>query len=140
MSFNDEKPKYGYEDKPNQMQPERGGCLTAFLILGFIGNLLAIPLILFAQSAIADSPYASDAGLALSPIFLFLIFILSVAGIACIWGLWNWKRWGYNGTIALYVIGAVVNFVSAGFSSIVSSFIGLGILVYLMKDKTQYLE
>ena len=146
MLMYDEKPKFSYGDKPKtdySMEPERGGCLTAFLGLSFVVNLLAIPAALYLQSQINDlsgSAYVDSAQLGVAQFFVLAAVISGIAGAVCIWGLWNWKRWGYQGLIALQIIGVVLNLFGGTPQYAVSGIVGLGILVYLMKDKTDYLE
>ena len=142
----DEKPKFGYDDKPKydyQTQPERGGCLTAFLGVSFVLNLLAIPFALYLQSQINDLsglPNVDSGQLGLAQFFVVVAIVSGIAAVVCIWGLWNWKRWGYYGLIALQIIGGVLNLFGGTPQYAVSSIVGLGILMYLMKDKTDYLE
>jgi len=91
MSYYDNKPKNDYDEKPKygdyQTAPERGGCLTVFLVLGFVANLLAIPAALYLQSQINDlsgSPYISSSQLGFVQMMVWVSIVGGIAGVACI--------------------------------------------------------
>lgn len=148
MSYYDDKPKkFEYGEKPKYdypMEPERGGCLTAFLVVAFLGQIASIFIALSLQSdinSLSSSVRASASSeVGFAQMIVYFVIIVAVIGLVCIWGLWNWKRWGYYGIIALYVIGAILNLVSGSIPTAVGSFVGLGVLVYLMRDKADYLD
>lgn len=139
----DDKPKNdhsdGYGKYKNDYQyspPERGGCLTAFLGFIMVANVLGIFVIF---SAVGDvSSYGSNSGLV--SLILYGSVAISIAAVVCAYGLWNWKGWGYNGLMIIYIISIVLNAITANFSSIGGSIGGLAILYYLMKDKSYYLD
>jgi hypothetical protein len=137
----DNQPQDGYVYRG----PERGGCLTIFLVVGFVGYLLSIAASLYIQFQINTgniSEYLLDAQLGLVQLLLWILAIIGIGGMVCIWGLWNWKRWGYYGVIAIFVAGAVINFLSGMVlaQQVLISIFSVGILIYLMRDKMIYLE
>lgn len=145
MSYNfDDKPKNDFSDnygKPkNDYQyspPERGGCLSLFLGFIMVVNVLAILFICVMTGQISSSAYGNS-GLVM--IIFGLSILAGIAQIACAYGLWNWKSWGYNGLIFLYIVSIVINLIGNSLPSAGGSVIGLAILYYLMQDKKDYLE
>jgi len=126
------KPKNDYQYSP----PERGGCLTALLGFIMVTNILGI----FAMFVVVGdvSAYGSNSGLV--SLILYGSVAISIAAAICAYGLWNWKRWGYNGLMVLYVLSIVITLIGSNPSSAAGSAAGLAMLYYLMKDKTHYLE
>jgi hypothetical protein len=145
MSYYDEKPKntfgdgYGeYKEKNDYgMYRERGGCLSFFIGWIVVVNAAVILLMIAAMGG-ANDTFPRNAG---TYQMLFMLQIgMSVALIACAFGLWNWKQWGYTGLLILYGISAALNLLSGAPQFVVGSLVGLAILYGLMKDKTQWLE
>lgn len=132
-----DKPKNDKIKNEYRNVKERGGCLSVFLGFAVIANIAValLTLILFNE-------YSQFSGVDTGFFTIVVIFSLvaAAATIACVWGLWNWKRWGYNGLMALYVLSMVVNLLSGSLQTVAGSAIGMGILYFLMKDKMHYLD
>jgi oligosaccharide repeat unit polymerase len=144
----DDKPKndfyddYGKPKNDDYSVPERGGCLNFFLAFLVVANLGILVFTFSTYSELQSlgtlpPSVASQAQLAYT--FLSVQVIISIGIFACVYGLWNWKRWGYYGLIVIYGINILIGFFT-GQSTAIGGFIGIAILYYLMKDKTQYLE
>lgn len=140
-----EKPTFDYKfsDKPkneydsSSYAPERGGCLTAFLIVLGLAQLVLVFIAFGMLGSVSQYPASSQGIIQFAG---FLQIGLSIAAVACVVGLWNWKSWGYYGIYAMYILGALISLFTGAFSSAIGSFVGMGVLYYLMKDKADYLE
>jgi hypothetical protein len=110
---------------------ERGGCLTAWLILVLIANALIAFYYLTSTSALQQVYPVS------SVIFLLLAVIGAVNVVSAI-GLWTWHRWGFYLFGVTSLITLVIN-IGIGLP-IVSSLLGLvgvGILWFLLRNRWQ---
>ena len=138
-----EEPTFNYKfsDKPKNeysySEPERGGCLTAFLVFLGIGQVAVILIGFSIFGQLGDYPASSRGILQFAS---FAQIAVGIIGMACVVGLWNWKSWAYNGMYILYGLGMLLNLFTGQFSGVVGTIIGMAILYYLMKDKTYYLE
>lgn len=139
--YDDPKPKndftaeYGKFKNEDYAVRERGGCLTVFL--GFIA-VVNVLLLVLTWMTVSSAPAYADTGLL--NMLLMLQVVMTGAALLCVWGLWNWKRWGYYGLMALYVISMIINVLSGAAATIGGSIAGMAILYFLMKDKMDYLE
>ncbi len=139
MTYFDDKPKNDFSDlgfeKPKNDLRERGGCLTAFI--GYI-VIVNIGVLLLTLSVRTSLPSAADTGMV-----DFLVGIQALftgAALFCAYGLWNWKKWGYQGLMALYGLNIVLSILSGQLNAITGSFVGIALLYYVMKDKRHLLE
>jgi len=109
---------------------ERGGCLTAWLILVLIANALV------AFSYIATAPGLQQTYPTI-PTTLFLVLgIIGALNVVSAIGLWTWHKWGFYLYAASSIVTFVIN-VAIGLP-ILSSLIGLlgvAILWYLLHKK-----
>lgn len=137
MTYYDDKPKNDKLKNDYSDYRERGGCLTAFLGFAVIANILAAGLVLVLFSEVSQY---SGADTGMFTVLVLVSIFSAVAAVACVYGLWNWKRWGYNGLMGLYVLGIIVNLLSGSFTTIGGSVLGMAILYWLMKDKMHYLD
>ena len=136
----DEKPKndFEYEKSKNENYNyrERGGCLTVFLVF-IIGMNIFFLFALCAQAAQLGN--YSNAAASVMPI-LAVAFAIQCAVIACAVGIWNWQKWGYYGLAIAYVIQLVIMLLAGNMINVVSSIIGLVILVSLVNSKIEMFE
>ena len=104
----------------------RGGCLTAWLILGMIGSIYSIFL------------YSSGRALfksALPAWGMAILLVLSLLILASLYGIWLWKKWGLYGYFGLIILGLIINvmlglnLLSAIFGAVLSG----GIMYILIK-------
>lgn len=121
---------------PSTMQPDevrqRGGCLTAWL-----GVLLLQMLDLLRPGTIrleADRQYVL--------LVVFLLGGLLVGTFACLYGIWNWKRWGVYGIAALSVASLLVSIILdvATSRDFIQPFTQNAVLWFLIRKKWQYFE
>lgn len=101
--------------------------LLALMLIGTILPLLIIPSI----SQLIPSQYVT-----------FYILLMG-AYFICIYGLYNWKKWGFYGYIGISIISFILN-VSMNITNpafvLVSSFIGVLILWWAMKSVWGFFE
>ena len=89
--------------EPRTGPRDRGGCLTAFLVLMMIANPLVGLMYLVTGDAIRRSLHAPDWAIP-------VLTIASLVNFACAIGIWKWKKWGVYGAVAMAGLGLVVNF------------------------------
>jgi membrane protein YdbS with pleckstrin-like domain len=113
-----------------QTPKERGGCLSAFLLLVAIHGVLSAALIGYLRTERdLTSPWWVWA----------ILFVFALADIVAMFGVWKWKKWG----LWLYAIstgvGIAIGLVLTASQWIVfHDIIPLAILGYLVKDKQKY--
>ena len=114
---------------PDEGGKQRGGCLTAMLVLMMIANPLVALLYLLSGDAISRALHAPSWAVP-------LLGILSITNFFCALGIWRFKKWGVYGALAMAALGLVINFtigVSPGQS--LMGLIGPGLLVVLVKPR-----
>ena len=120
-------------DSP-EFNPKRGGWLTTFLILMFIGNPVSL-IFLFAASLIKNLSKNS-------PIWVIPVLgVSSIINIICAIGIWKWKKWGVYGLVITTLIVVATN-ISIGISinRALLGFIGLAIIIFLVNPLWKYFE
>ena len=88
---------------------ERGGCLTLWLVLATgvsgISFLVSVPqLLAVIMDSSKISPQASTIALVLSA----LVILIQLPYLISLWGIWQWKRWGFYGVIAFIILKAIL--------------------------------
>lgn len=84
-------------------QRNRGGCLTAMLILMMVANPIAAIFYIVAGDLVRR-------GMPEAPDWIVPVLALaSIANLAFAVGTWMWKKWGVYGFCATAVLGFVVN-------------------------------
>ena len=133
--------KYHEKNLPrNDDKPERGGCLSAFLVLNIFANGLLLLVVLGAFFALRSSgEYETyfDPGLQALVYFGFVLLVIRV--ISAI-GLWKWKRWGYIGLMACFAIAIVLGLIGGDLVEVVRSVVWGGILYAMVKPIEPYLD
>jgi hypothetical protein len=131
-----------YSKKKNDdysFSKERGGCLSAFLIIQFVLSTLllcgACMLLLGYEPEVRygySSSQYSTAGL----------IVLVVVGIrlGLFYGVWKWSEFAYYGLLALYAFGILGTLLRGNFTTFILSVIEVGILYGLVTDKIDYFE
>ena len=114
-------------------KPDRGGCLNLWLGASALFGVLGIFLIL----GLADELGRRGMG------FFYVVSLVAlVAALVCVYGIYQWKRWGVYGLVATSFINLTVS-VMAGIAtatSCVSPFVQVAILWYLVHDKWDVFE
>ena len=125
--------KQSYLTQPQQKaigqgQSARGGCLTSYLVLGFVGAGLSSLTYLVASSTISQR-------LPTIPQWVVPFYELwSIADMVFLLAIWNWRKWGVYGHVGLVLVGNVVNALTLGvLYSIAAIPVNLAILVFLLR-------
>jgi hypothetical protein len=94
------------------------------LVIAMLGNVLGVTLKVFlaaaaggAGRAAAGTDPASAAGARSLHNTLLFLALLDACAIACLTGVWMWKRWGVYGYVAIACLGFFVGFRASPFSS-----------------------
>jgi hypothetical protein len=138
--YNDEKPKNDFEKPkfapydPTEINRERGGCLTVFLV--FVIAINVFFLFSLCTQASDVSRYSSSS---LMPIYA-VAFAIQSAVLACAVATWNWKKWGYYGLGAAYGIQMILMLLSGNLLGAVGSLIGLGVLAMVINPRAEMFE
>jgi hypothetical protein len=116
------------------VERQRGGCLTAFLILMLVVNPLTGLYYLFAGSSLSQSlPSLPGWAVPALGVLALVNFVFALA-------IWNWKKWGVYGFAASSAIVFVINLISLGLLPALTGLVGLGLLAYLLRGVWQFME
>src|SRR5689334_10756567 len=96
---------------------ERGGCLTAWLMVAMLSNMLIAIYDVF-SSSVFQQLYPT-----ISPVIFLLLPALGLVNIISAIALWTWHKWGFYLYVASSLITFVIN-ISMGLA-ILQSLIGL---------------
>jgi hypothetical protein len=114
-------------------KPDRGGCLNLWLGASVLFGILALFLLLGVGGELDRRGYG----------FLFILSLAAiVVDLVCIYGIYQWKRWGVIGLVATSLINLAFT-VMAGIATAttcVSPFVQIAILWYLVHDKWDVFE
>lgn len=109
---------------------ERGGCLTAWLVVVLITNALIAFYYLTSTSAMQQVYPTISSG-----VFL-LLAVIGAVNVASAIGLWTWHKWGFYLFVATSIITLVINIgIGLPILSSLAGLIGVGILWYLLHKK-----
>lgn len=123
-------PPYGAHPAYAQQEilPQRGGCLSAFLIMVMVVN----PMVSIVYFLAGDWVAKSNPGMPGWAIPLLALFGLFNA--ACAVAIWRWKRWGVYGFVASAVVALTVNLASGiPPTGAMSGLVGVIILIALVR-------
>jgi hypothetical protein len=112
---------------PPPADPQRHGCLTAWLVLMIIANAATVfmtPL---------SIPSMRQAGLDPSPIGIGVIVLCGIANIIFAIALFRWMKWGFYGFVATSAVALVTNLMM-GLSIAASLFglVGIALLYWVL--------
>ncbi len=124
---------------------ERGGCLTLYLVVAFVGSLLGILGAISANSAIAT---LTAQGVDVSQYQVYPSWYLPASivpvliTIVGVFGVWTWKKWGVYAIIASFVISTILSILVGSFvMGIVGLLISAALLWYVIfRDKWPLFE
>ena len=104
-------------------QKKRHGCLTAFLILMIIANVLTTIMYLLGSSYIKQT-------LPNAPGWIFpALAVLGIFNLVCVIALFKWKKWGFWGFCASAVVALLVNIsIGLGIAQSLFGLIGVAVL------------
>lgn len=118
----------------NAPQRNRGGCLTAFLVLMMIVNpLTALFYLLGGEQAHRAIPQAPG----------WVIPVLGVAclgNLACAIAVWSWKKWGMYGFLGISALGFGVNLFAGLGAGALTGLIGPALLLALVYPQWNSME
>jgi hypothetical protein len=127
-------------DRPVYNEQERGGCLTVFLVLSFIGSLLGLVgtvMLSSGSNALAGTGY----NFVLPSWYLPVAVISIVVHLVAIYGVWTWKKWGVYLLIAEYVFSFFITLSTNGIAYALGGMVVSGLILwYLLKDKMEAFE
>lgn len=110
---------------PPQPQKQRNGCLTIWLWLVIVFNILGV--ILSAMGTTVTK------NLNLPGWYLPVAIVSTLAVVIFAIGLLRWKAWGFWGLVAMQGASALVNIaVDRNYFSIISAVTGVAVLVFLL--------
>jgi len=89
-------------DRPYTPQPERPGCISAYLIFGLILNCICVLVYMFLMSGIIKAPR-------LTPFILMMLIVISVLHIFFCVKLLLYKKSGFYGLVVCALIAYVMN-------------------------------
>ncbi|MEQ8674645.1 MAG: hypothetical protein RLP44_16375 [Aggregatilineales bacterium] len=127
------------EDYASPPERKLGGCLTLLLFVIIVGSFINIFLFLVAYSQVSNlnDPYVNIGQTRVLLLCLGgLQFFPLIFGV----GLWNYKRWGYQGLLVSYMLIAVINFLFGEYTQIALNLIGMGILIALVNPRYNALD
>ncbi len=100
---------------------KRHGCLTVWLFLIIIANLLAI-------IVLATGMMSATEQLELPVWYVPVVILLSVIEIVFAVALFRWKKWGFWGFAVFTAASVIISAVNGDFYSVISGVISLAIL------------
>lgn len=109
-------------------KPKRHGCLTAFLIVMIVANVLTALIYLFASDTVRQT--YPDA-----PAWIFvLLAVMGLLNVAFAVALFQWKRWGFYGFVATAAVAFVVNlYIGLGIGQALFGLAGVAILYAVLQ-------
>jgi hypothetical protein len=121
--------------KKPPVQKQRGGLLTACLVLMMIHGIFAAFLVLYLRENSAQTSGASPAWV------LLVLFALTATRIVAALAIWEWKRWGLVAygvaTLVSMVVGLILTHTQLWVFHELIPFVILG---YVVKSRQQYFE
>lgn len=118
------------------MMPERGGCLTFWL--GVQALFTGIAAIYF-LNVLGQLGRVRSPGLGL---YLLILAALIAGMIACLIGIWRWKRWGVYGIVAISIASFIAEFIfstpTLNITDCLQPIVGNLILYYLIHNQWDY--
>jgi O-antigen ligase len=117
---------------------ERGGCLTAWLVLAtafnlFFGLIASLQLLSFAGDPRVTRVVPS--------LVIYGLVALQIALIAGLFGIWNWKRWGVYVVAGALAISAILSLIMGDvLRGLLFPIIQFGLLFYLINPKWDYFD
>lgn len=111
------------------VKKERGGWLTACLVLMMVHGIFAAFLVLYLRQQQSGA----------SPVWVLLVlFALAVAHVVAALAIWEWKQWGLILYAAVTLVSMAVGLLLTGTQLwVFHEVLPLAILGYVIKDKTK---
>lgn len=112
---------------PGIPERKRGGCLTAYLVVIAIINVLVGAL--FGILGLQNLDW-----------IILLGAMLTVVNVVFVIGIWKWKKWGVYGLGVTLGLGITAALISMQFSSAVPPLSSLAVLIYLVRPVWHLME
>lgn len=111
----------------------RGGCLTAWLVLGFLGGVASIIGYATGSSNEALAQAYGNWPSWANPAYI----VFALINLASIYGIWTWKKWGLNLYYAMLIVNIVLVMAVGGpwIFGIIGAAIGAGLMYWLTNSK-----
>ena len=107
--------------------PVRHGCLTAWLIFGLIAQTATVGIYSLGYSFV----HRTLPGF--TPLAAGLLVLAGLGSIACLIGLFQWRRWGFYGIVVITILVCLVNFsLGIGLGRALPGLLGIGILYWVL--------
>ncbi|HEX4203045.1 MAG TPA: hypothetical protein VHZ51_02380 [Ktedonobacteraceae bacterium] len=119
-------------------KPDRGGCLTTWLVVAGIVNVLLLILTFIGLGVVKTISALDIVGI-----------IFNVLVIVAIVGMWRWKKWGYYLLLGMFIGSIVLRIFtllgsSGSFGYLLGTIVGGGIVLLIMyllvRDKLEYFD
>jgi hypothetical protein len=109
---------------------ERGGCLTAWIVVVAIANAVTAFQYITGGNQLAQAIPGASGGV------FILLAVLALVNVAAAVALWYWKRLGFYAFIGTSIAALVIN-LALGVPPLLSlvGLVGVGLLWYLLKDR-----
>ncbi|MEP7284468.1 MAG: hypothetical protein ABI947_01710 [Chloroflexota bacterium] len=113
---------------------ERGGCLTAWLLLASLANPAGVLYYLLNGNGLTRVLHL---GSWVIPTFTLIGVLITI----CVVGIWQWKKWGVQGFLILGTITFFLNLFTLGLSAgTIGGLLGMGTVWYLVHNKWEQFE
>jgi hypothetical protein len=136
MNMGDDR---GGSDAPDGRK--RGGCLSAFLIVGLV--LFAIGTIYLVIISIFGASELQQAFPSISREYWLWGAVLGMANFIAFLGIWWWRKWGVYAFIAISLIGFIVDLtgtLGGGVINLVRGLVLVSLLLILVRGKWSMME
>lgn len=146
MSQDFKPPRYSDEPEFNPSSSygsytarERGGCLTAWIVVSALASVYAIFLFFQILQLVSENPILQER---IPGFYLLALGGLIVVSIVGLWGIWNWKKWGVYLLVFTSLASAALEFMMgiATSTDIIQPVIQIGLLAWLVSSRWEYFE
>ena len=127
-------------DSGVQESPVRGGCLTAFLIVGL--SLFAVGTIYLVIIVLIGYPALQQTFPSISREYWLWGAFLGMANFIAFLGIWWWRKWGVYAFVAISALGFVVDASRAmggGIFNLIRGVVLVGLLLILIRNKWSFM-
>lgn len=132
-------PQKDHKPAPPRPVRDRGGCLTAYLLVAVAANVVSL-LAVCAQFIDIQTNTFEYITPSAARVNLAFVLVVQVGILACVIALWEWKAWGYYGLVAANLITIVIYLFAREFVFVISGMVGLLILLWLVNPVRHMLE
>ena len=120
---------------------ERGGCLSAFLIVGMI--LFALGAVYLFLNALFGFEALQELVPTISRAYWIWGAFLGLANFIAFLGIWWWRRWGVYAFVAISIMGFLVDIsrtFGGGLFNLIRGGVLVGLLLILIRNKWSMMD